>query len=76
VLTTGLAVSAGLLLFGLADAHAGALRLGILILMATPVARVIVLTIGLLRERDLLFGLLSLGILGVLGLSMFLGAHL
>lgn len=75
-LTSGLALSAGLLLLGLASGSGAQLQWGILILMLTPVARVVVLTVGLLHERDWLFGLLSLGILTVLGASMLVGAKL
>lgn len=75
-LTAGLLVSAGLLLFGLALGSPLVLRLGILLLMLTPVARVVVLTLGLLRRRDYFFGLLSLGILGVLCFSMVFGTRL
>ncbi len=76
VLTTGIVLSAGLLLFGLTAGSAALLQWGILLLMLTPVARVVVLTVGLLHERDWLFGLLSLFILGVLGASMLVGAKL
>ncbi len=76
VLAAGLLLSAGLLVFGLLGGGMAALRLGILLLMLTPVARVVVLSVGLLRQRDYLFGLLSLGILGVLGFSMLVGARL
>lgn len=76
VLTAGLTLSAGLLCYGLSLGSAPPLRWGILLLMLTPVARVVVLTLGLFHQRDLLFGLLSLGILGVLGASMILGARL
>jgi uncharacterized membrane protein len=38
----------------------------VLLLMLTPAARVVVLSVGLLLERDWLFGSISLWILGVL----------
>ncbi len=76
VLTAGLLLSAGLLCYGLSLGSATPLRWGILLMMLTPVARVIVLTLGLFHQRDWLFGLLSLGILGVLGTSMLVGARL
>jgi len=76
VLMAGLVSSAALLLFGLLGGDPGVLRLGILLLMVTPAGRVVVLSIGLLRQRDFLFGLLSLWILAVLGLSMLIGARL
>ena len=43
-----------------------ALRIGILLLMFTPVARVIVVTVGLAVERDWLFTVVSLFVLAVL----------
>lgn len=76
VLTAGLALSAGLLCYGLLRGSAPALQWGILLLMLTPVARVFVLTIGLFHQRDWPFGLLSMFILGVLCVSMLVGARL
>ncbi len=67
----GLAVSAALLVAGLALGRADLLRWGILVLMTTPVARVVVVTIGMLRERDWLFAAVSLWILAVLGSSVY-----
>jgi uncharacterized membrane protein len=66
VLTGGLLASAALLLAGLLLGQVGLLRAGLVLLMLTPVARVVVLTAGLLRQRDLAFGLISLWILCVL----------
>lgn len=66
VLTTGLAVSALLFVFGLATGTERLLAWGIVILMLTPVARVVALTASLLRERDFLFGFVSLFVLVVL----------
>jgi uncharacterized membrane protein len=71
VLMGGLAVSAALLVAGLAVDRVVLLRWGILVLMATPVARVVVVTIGMLRERDWLFAAISLWILSVLGSSIY-----
>ncbi len=76
VLTTGLLLSATLLLVGLAAGSPASLHWGILLLMLTPVARVVVLTVGLLHEGDWLFGALSLAILAVLGASMLAGSKL
>jgi len=70
VLTGGLALGALLLLLGLVRGSSGALRSGILVLMLTPVVRVIVVTIGMFARRDVLFGLVSLWILVVLVTSM------
>ena len=74
VLMGGLAVSAALLVAGLALGRADFLRWGILVLMTTPVARVVVVTIGMLRERDWLFAAVSLWILSVLGSSVYLAS--
>ena len=71
VLTGGLLASAALLLAGLALDRALLLKWGILILMSTPVARVVVVTAGLLRERDWLFAAVSFWILAVLGSSLY-----
>ena len=65
-LAVGLLVSSSLFVVGLALGTSGPLKWGILLLMLTPVARVVILTVGLLHERDFLFGLVSLFVLGVL----------
>jgi hypothetical protein len=66
VLSAGLLASAALLAAGLLLSQEPLLRYGVLLLMLTPVARVIVLTLGLLLERDWSFALVSLWILAVL----------
>lgn len=66
VLTVGLLASTALFVVGLAARSSGLLKWGILLLMLTPVARVVVLTFGLFRQRDVAFGLVSLFVLGVL----------
>jgi uncharacterized membrane protein len=71
VLMGGLAVSAALLVAGLALGRSDLLRWGMLVLMTTPVARVVVVTIGMLRERDWLFAAISIWILAVLGSSVY-----
>ena len=71
VLTTGLAVATALLLFGLVRSHEQTQRAGIVILMFTPVARVVLVTLGLLKQRDLLFGLISAFVLAVLASSVW-----
>ena len=65
-LTAGILVSAALLVAGLGLARESALRLGIVLLMLTPVARVVILTVGLLLRRDWRFGLTSLVVLLIL----------
>jgi uncharacterized membrane protein len=74
VLMGGLLTSAGLLVGGLLLDRAALLKWGILVLMATPVARAVVVTVGLLRERDWLFAAVSLWILSVLGSSVYVAA--
>ena len=71
VLTGGLLLSAAMLVFGLLTSNVGALRAGILLLMMTPAARVVVVTGGLIVERDWTFALVSLWVLSVLGSSVW-----
>lgn len=75
-LTGGLLVSAALLMGGLLTASTAPLRWGILVLVATPVARVVVMTVGLLRRRDWAFALISLWILGVLASSALVAVRM
>jgi len=75
-LTAGLLGSATLLLIGLAAGAPSALRWGILLLLLTPVARVVVLTLGLLLARDWLFGFVSLFVLLVLTSGIVVSARL
>ena len=49
------------------------LTLGILVLLGTPVARVIVLAVGYLRERRITFALVAFCILLLLSASMAIG---
>jgi uncharacterized membrane protein len=71
VLTAGLAVSALLLAAGLIAGATRPLWYGIFVLIVTPVARVVVVTLGLFHRRDWPFALVSLWILGVLGFSFW-----
>jgi uncharacterized membrane protein len=66
VLSIGVVLSGLLLLAGLARHDPALLRAGILLLMSTPVARVVVVTLALFGERDWAFGAISLWILLVL----------
>jgi uncharacterized membrane protein len=75
VLTTGVLASGGLMLAGLALGRTPLLHWGILLLMLTPVARVVVVTFGLALERDWLFTLISLWILTVLASSIYVARH-
>lgn len=74
VLMGGLLIAAALLVSGLALDRDAVLKWGILVLMMTPVARVVVVTIGMLRERDWLFAAISLWILFVLASSLYVAA--
>ena len=75
VLTGGLALSALLLLGGLLSGRPRLLWLGVLVLLLTPVARVVVVTCGLLLRRDWVFAAVSLWILGVLTFSFYVAWH-
>ena len=46
---------------------------GLLVLLATPVLRIVVAGVQFFRERDLKYALVSLGVLGILVLAYFLG---
>lgn len=75
-LSSGLLLSTALLLTGLLLGADTPLRWGIVLLMFTPVARVIVVAVGLIHERDWLFAALSLFVLGVLASGMIIAARL
>jgi uncharacterized membrane protein len=75
VLSAGIVASTLLLGTGLLLDLSEALRWGILILMATPVARVAILTAGLLLRRDFVFAGLSLFVLGVLAMGILRGGR-
>lgn len=66
VLTAGVVASGALLLVGLSLGSEPLLRIGVVLLMLTPVVRVLVLTLGLFREGDLRFGFVSLAVLAIL----------
>jgi uncharacterized membrane protein len=48
---------------------------GIMILLCTPVVRVIILAVGFLRERETTFALVGFCILLLLGASVAIGLH-
>jgi uncharacterized membrane protein len=62
----------------LGQLHAGSggsiIALGLLVLVATPIARVIFAIIGFARERDLLYTVVSLIVLGILAFSLVHGS--
>jgi uncharacterized membrane protein len=74
-LKSGLAISTALLVVGLVLGTPGPLRWGILLLMLTPVARVAVVTVGLVVERDWTFALVSLFVLMVLLSGIWVAGH-
>jgi hypothetical protein len=73
ILTAGLAVSAALMLAGLALGSTATLRGGIVLLILTPVARVLAVTAGFLQAREWAFAALSLAVLAVLASSAWVG---
>jgi uncharacterized membrane protein len=76
LLSGGVLASGLLLLAGLSTGSMALLRDGVVLMMLTPVARVLVLTLGLFHERDFLFASLSLWILGVLASGIWISTHL
>jgi uncharacterized membrane protein len=49
--------------------------IGMIVLLATPVLRIIVAGVQFLRERDVAYFLVSLGVLGIIALAYVLGLH-
>jgi uncharacterized membrane protein len=72
VLTAGLALSAALLVAGLALGSEATLRTGVVLLILTPVARVLAVAAGFLYVRDWAFAVISLAVLGVLASSAWI----
>jgi uncharacterized membrane protein len=54
---------------------AALLELGLVILMLTPVARVLVLAVGWLIRRDWTFGLIACCVLALLAMSLLFGTN-
>jgi uncharacterized membrane protein len=75
-LTAGVAVSGLLLVAGLLAGSTTPMWWGVLLLIATPVLRVLVVTIGLVLDHDWLFVGVSLFVLGVLLSSAYVSARL
>ncbi|MGC2697573.1 MAG: DUF1634 domain-containing protein [Candidatus Angelobacter sp.] len=48
---------------------------GLLVLLATPVLRIVAAGIQFLRERDFKYALVSMGVLGIVLLAYFLGVQ-
>ena len=66
-------IVAGLLLRWATPWGAQVATAGLLVLLATPVLRIIVANIQFFRERDLKYALVSLGVLCIVVLAYFLG---
>jgi uncharacterized membrane protein len=49
------------------------IALGLLVLIATPIARVVFAVVGFARERDMLYTVISLIVLAILGFSLLHG---
>ena len=75
-LTAGVAVSGLLLVSGLVLGSTASLWWGVLLLIMTPVVRVLVVTVGLILDHDWLFASVSLFVLGVLLSSVYVSGRL
>ena len=75
-LTAGVAVSGALLVIGLLLGSSAPMWWGVLLLIATPVLRVLVVTVGLALDHDWLFVGVSLFVLGVLLSSAYVSGRL
>ena len=75
-LTAGVAMSGLLLVAGLVLGSAAPLWWGVLLLILTPVVRVLVVTVGLILDHDWLFASISLFVLGVLLSSVYVSGRL
>jgi uncharacterized membrane protein len=74
-LTGGVALSGLLLVTGLALGATGPLWWGVLLLILTPLVRVVVVTIGLILEHDRVFAAVSLFVLAVLLSSVYMAGR-
>jgi uncharacterized membrane protein len=75
-LTAGVAASGTLLVAGLVLGSTTPMWWGVLLLIATPVLRVLVVTVGLVLDHDWLFVGVSLFVLGVLLSSAYVSGRL
>lgn len=66
-------IVAGLLLQWVANWGTKVTVAGLLVLLATPVLRIVVACIQFLRERDFKYALVSFGVLAIVVLAYFLG---
>lgn len=68
-------ILAGIILQNWFTAGAIVANAGLLVLLATPVLRILVAAFQFLRERDFRYVLVSLGVLGIMVLAYALGIH-
>jgi len=66
-------IAAGLLLQWAAAWGAKVATAGLIVLLATPMLRIIVACLQFLRERDFKYALVSFGVLAIVVLAYFLG---
>ncbi|HEU4415615.1 MAG TPA: DUF1634 domain-containing protein [Candidatus Angelobacter sp.] len=66
-------ILAGLALRSFAPVGAKVAAAGLIVLLATPMLRIIVACVQFFRERDFRYALVSLGVLGIVVLAYFLG---
>jgi uncharacterized membrane protein len=66
-------ITAGLLLRWATPWGVKVVTTGLLVLLATPVLRIVAACIQFFRERDLQYALVSLGVLGIMVLAYCLG---
>jgi len=75
-LTAGVAASGLVLVAGLMLGYTAPLWWGVLLLIVTPVVRVVVVTVGLVLDHDWLFAGVSLFVLAVLLSSVYVSGRL
>ena len=73
--TTFALILAGLMLQLAVPWGAKVAAAGLLVLLATPVLRIIVACLQFLRERDFKYALVSFGVLAIVVLAYVLGLH-
>ncbi len=54
---------------------ASIIELGVLVLLLTPILRLIFASYGYLKEKDYLYTFIGIFVIGIIVLSLFLGAH-
>jgi uncharacterized membrane protein len=71
VLRFGVALAAAITVIGLVLRAPGILHLGVVVLIATPVARVVFTFVAFVREKDHLYSAIALVVLALLGIGLF-----